>query len=186
MPDPTTQTPNAPPVQAPANPPPGYTHPSMVLPQPDHSKPKVAGPVSFTANLVETQFRNSHYTLIIPEGHEPGHISKPEYWQHHAKRIKLYDTFDCISPSGNWECTVRCIAKGDTWARMRLLNAVEGKEGEHVEPLHAQFDIKHVPNATGNGWRVIHKDSKTVVAQGFSSKDDARRALDKHIETLTR
>lgn len=159
-------------------------HPLMQLPQPP-APGEVRKPVqapSLTQPIYESQFKISHYTIPLPAGHEPKDLAEPTYWQHHARKLKLHDVLDCLSFDGTWEVTLRVIAKGDTWVRMRCLRVFKSDTPENTDaPAEALYDIK----PAGHGrFNVVHKESKALIAGGCQSRDEAIRARDEHIANL--
>lgn len=132
--------------------------------------------------LAESMVRYFH--INVPPHHTPEDLAKETYWVHHARSLKMGDKLDCVSETGQWEVTLRVTAKGDTWARMRCLSvySAEGRDETSV-PLAEQYAITFIPGA-GNGHRVMHKESRVIIADKLQSKDDAIRARDAHIEMM--
>lgn len=185
MPEPVqAQTTQAPPPRK-VDPQKPEQNPANTLPQKaaEGSKPPAPTLPANRLRLAETAVR--HYHIDIPAQHQPKDISEPTYWVHHAKSLKAGDKLDCVSESGAWECTLRVVAKGDTWARMRLLSHYEAISDETSIPINEQYRIDYIPGA-GNGHRVIHKESRAIIADKLGSRDEAIRARDAHIDMMKR
>lgn len=173
---------------------PGQTHaadpkadalkdPANQLPTSKLADKKPATPV-YLGKCEESQYRLKEYTVFIPAEHEPRMLRDPNYWMHHARRLQINDKIDCISMGGQWECTLRVIAKGDTWVKTRFLFGYDGEGKDDVAvPIRDQYAITHVPT---QGYRVIHKETKGVISDKHQTKDAAIAALDAHVELMSK
>lgn len=170
---------------------PGQTRPMTNQPVVDQLPPGRAAdappvavkPPSLMGVLKQNEFVIHEYTVTIPVGHQPKDLLEPNYWMHHAKKLAINDKIDCLSMTGQWECTLRVVNKGDTWAKMRMLSAydADGKD-EAATPLREQYKIEFVPT---QGYRVVHKDSRGIIST-HGTKDEALKALDEHVEKLSK
>lgn len=196
--DPKTE-PKAPPKGAKAKEPlpphllPGQNHPAdpkaEAWKDPANQLPSETAPgkkpaLALLATVQESQYVCKHITVRIPEGHTPKDLMEPTYWMHNAKRLGINDKIDCISMTGQWECTLRVVNKGDTWVKMRLLSGydAQGRDEAAGDPR----DDYRIEFVQAVGYRVVHKESRAVIASAIPTKDAAIAARDAHVETMTK
>jgi hypothetical protein len=118
----------------------------------------------------------------IPAGHPIEVLLDPLYWAHHARKLRLYGRIDAVAIDGAFDLTLRVVALGANWAKMRVLRTwiPEGGEEADPTPAEARFSVEH---KGGGKWRV-RTDTGHVIADNFPSKPEAVAAMQVHIQRM--
>ncbi len=180
---------------------PAKKNPDPVQTQPPEAQPAEPEPPrapeppkkapAYSGQMKESQFTVRDYTITLPPGHTVNDALRPEYWAHHAAKLdapngrdRQGDRVTIKDAHGDWEATLRVVAKGDSWVKMAVLTAVLHKgNGADPEPADAVFKVQFVPPGQ---WNVVNRRSGKIEAGPFSDKALAYKSRDDLVAKLNR
>lgn len=155
----------------------------MNAPAPVQTAPtrKINLPATYL-ELFETRCRR--YFTFIPLGHSAEDLLQPEYWVHWAKRLRPNFFIDVVAEDGTFDGTLRVLQVSDTWAKCVwfVYNRRDGEARPDVDysPKRTLFKIE----SSAKGWRIIEKESGTVIEKDLPHRSDAEAFLDQHLAKM--
>jgi hypothetical protein len=130
------------------------------------------------------QYVTQTYFTLIPLGHAPDDLLRPEYWMHAAKKLRPNYFIRVRAEDGSFDGELLVIQASDTWAKCVWFILNERGDGERAAADYSpqRENYKLEPNA--RGWRVIEKASGKVIAKDLPQKADAEKALDVYLQDM--
>lgn len=130
------------------------------------------------------QYVSQTYFTLIPLGHTPEDLLRPEYWMHSAKKLRPNYFVRVRAEDGSFDGELLVIQASDTWAKCVwfILNRRDGDERADADYSPQRDNFKIEPNA--RGWRLIEKASGKVIAKDLPAKADAEKALDNYLADI--
>lgn len=138
---------------------------------PNHLRAKL--PVGELHTPAENR-RNVHLA-VIPAATDPKDILTPIYWSHHARIFHTFDVIECVWADGSREVLLRVLFANSVEAHVSPMGAVV-KHGRDSVNSNDPYEVAWAgPSAK---WRVTRRTDKSVIKDGFATKemaDDYRR-----------
>lgn len=124
--------------------------------------------------LVPVEHARQELCANIPAGVTLKEVLKPEFWKHYVQVITPNTILECMAEDGQWEASLKVMYVGETGVdtAVRWEQSYDVKERDSVSATHY---IKWISPPKKYG--VIHKDSGTVVQDGFYPKARAQKFL---------
>ena len=142
-------------------------------------------PAAASAIQIATQYRPHLFHIAAPDVNIQD-VADPAYWRNAGKEIaeRPWCLIECVSSTGEWECTLRVTAA--TWtpangASNIVVRMVSSWQDDQVPPaIPAGYNLLH--DEYGGTWRVVRTISPRsgVVAERIATEADARRAAIEH------
>lgn len=123
------------------------------------------------------------WVVIAPHGTTKDDVLKYEFWAHVFGKLQRHDMITIISDDESFEMDVRVTSVGafGPGAEVRVIRMWSrgDKTITSDTPSVNEFELSFTPSTQ---WRIVNKESKTVLKSGFPSKEEAQA----HIEAITR
>ena len=155
-------------------------------------KPKSAAqlqPMDFNG----AEYESSRYIALVETGVPPERVLEPDYWTHHAAKLKPWDYVEARAKDGTWMTELRVLDCSRTWARMKQMTFTRMTTGDvsmtqasadEITKAAAAYKVVH---RGPRGWSVVRQDpERTVVHEQEATKDGAEDWLKKHAEQEVR
>ncbi len=130
---------------------------------------------------------------ILPEGVEYVHLFMPEFWKHHASKLRPFELVRVRAADGSFDVQLVVVAASsggvvvELWPKMPSLAESEAADAERAAPLEIREiggqPVPRVEHGKTTKWRVIGIDGNEV-SRGHESKAAASVALDKYVMGL--
>jgi hypothetical protein len=130
--------------------------------------------------LQETKY--NCWSAELPINHTVRDILNETYWAHFAKNLKKGDEIRAEAADGSFLVRLYVRATGTNWARVTLIGDVSKLSSDRLGADDENFDVEFPDEATK--WCVRRKIDKSIVKQGFPTKDDAETWLAGHVGSL--
>ncbi len=144
--------------------------------------PAPAAPVR-RITLIEKNFQRKDYVstdywLTVEDGHNFEDLLNPDYFAHVARKLRTNTMIYANAADGRFFAILRVTSSSDNWAKVQVIHKVdEAVEIGDPTPDRGLYKIDH----TQTGWRVIHRDTGTVLASQLPKRSDAEAAVDQLI-----
>ncbi len=140
---------------------------------------KIALPATYLS--LAQYVSQTHFTLV-PSGHTPDDLLRPEYWMHWAKKLRANYFIRVRAEDGSFDGELLVIQASDTWAKCVwfTFNQRDGAERADADQSPKRDGFKIEANA--KGWRLIEKATGKVIAKDLPLKSDAEKHLDLYLE----
>lgn len=147
-----------------------------------------------TSNLREAEYERRIYAVTPEHGTTIEQMLDPAYWANVGYKFKPGDRIEVISEDSTWFAELLVIASARLWAKVSTLRFVELAEtvadGAGISMSVASapaFDDYVIKWGTGSTkFRVIRKQDKEVIREGFATKRDAEAWLLDHLDQTMR
>jgi hypothetical protein len=106
------------------------------------------------------------YSCKLDMGHRFEDTANPDYWANDARRIKKGTLIFATAYDDSFAAMFWVYDAGPTWLRVRTM-LHQNFAGE--EKLSSDTSLYTV-DKVDNGWRVFHKESKSLLATGLDSE----------------
>lgn len=142
-------------------------------------------------NLQPFEQMSTYHQARIPKEVTKDDILAPEFWAHHAARLRAYDEIRAVSGDGTWIAYLIVTDCSRTWAKVKLREFVTltGSDVAQTQAanadLQAIMDTHEVKHRGPHKWSIVRKSDRAVIEQGFESKDAADQWLKEHARTLS-
>jgi len=129
-------------------------------------------------NTFRAESQRTEYFVTVPRGITPEEVLHPDTFIHCRKRLRVYDTFECVAEDGSYELAFRVVSvnkvTGDI--KLRLLSLWRPPEGQQAEPVRttskARFEARW--NAGSRKHEIYERATGVSVAEGFGSLEEAQ------------
>jgi hypothetical protein len=111
----------------------------------------------------------NQYAVKLDQGHRFEDMLNPDYWANHARKIRKNTLLFCTAYDDSFYAILWVYDAGPTWLRVRKIVHESFEKDEKLSSDPSLYTIDKVQN----GWRVIHKDSKALLASGLDSEEAA-------------
>lgn len=124
------------------------------------------------------EFKRNLYAVTVPAGVKSEDLTHPDAWMHVAGKLRKFDRIEVICEDGTWFAEFIVLASSKTWARVTELR--------HVDLTAEVAQAAVVPDELFVKWgspqtkfRVIRRNDKAVLKDGFDTKADADAWIEK-------
>lgn len=147
--------------------------------------------------LQQAEFARLTYAVNLPEGTQLKTILEPNYWMHVAAKLKPRTRIEVTTDDHAFYAELYVVACDRTWAKVVVLRMVDFRgEKKPQEPKKVANGItldefnteKHYVdyvNGQSKG-RVILREGKVVVKEGFNNKKEAADWMHQHEAELAK
>lgn len=147
-----------------------------------------------TSNLREAEYERKIYAVTPEHGTTIEQMLDPAYWANVGYKFKPGDRIEVISEDSTWFAELLVIAAARLWAKVSTLRFVElttAVAGDATKtstpPADSAFDDYIIKWGTGSTkFRVVRKQDKEVIREGFATKRDAEAWLLDHLDQTMR
>lgn len=135
--------------------------------------------IALNPNLFKREeYVSTTYQALIPSEHNFERLLDPGYWAHCARLIR--SGTEIKARNDKFYAWLLVVSNGETWAKVVVLHYVQLSQAQIAEPPRAHFKI----DKSGDGWRVIHRDTGRPIVSGLANRDQAEEYLTEHLRVL--
>lgn len=126
------------------------------------------------------------YDAEIAQGVKPEDLLKPEFWAHHAVRLRPMHEIRARAIDGTWVAYYIVLDCSRTWARVQLLSLHHLGTGDVAATKASELEVAtfigahEVKHRGPRGWSVVRKADSEVLQENVGLKDDAIAWLEEH------
>lgn len=132
------------------------------------------------------EYISTRYDAVIPQGVDPQQILRPEFWAHHAVKLRPMNEIRARSEDGTWLAVLVVLDCSRTWAKVHMLSLhrlttsdVSLTQASQAE-VDAKIDQHEIKFAQGRKWHVVRKGDRAVVQENIGEKEAAIAWLAKY------
>lgn len=127
-------------------------------------------------SILQNQVKQAEFCRTVWSAHpEPGitldEVSKPEYWMHVAKTIRVGDRLEVTASDGSWFAELYVRASNGASIAVHVMRHIEFPLANIILE---DVEVKHRGD---KGWSVIRKADKKVLFEKGQVREDAERWL---------
>lgn len=132
---------------------------------------------------------STRHDAMIQQGATPEDLLKPEFWAHHAVKLRPMDEIRARAEDGTWVANYIVLDCSRTWAKVRQLSMHRLTTGDVSRTQASEAEVRAVVKAhevrydQGKKWNIVRKSDRVVVQDQLGDKDAAVAWLEKHART---
>ena len=137
-------------------------------------------------SLQALDYASTKHDAVIPQGVAPEELLKPEFWAHHAVKLRPFDEIRARAEDGTWLAYYVVLDCSRTWAKVHQLAIHRLTTGDVAMTQASEAEVRAVVKAhevrfnQGQKWHVVRKTDRMVVQEQIGDKDAAIAWLEKH------
>lgn len=147
--------------------------------------------------LQQAEFARLTYAVSLPEGTQLKTILAPNYWMHVAAKLKPKTRIEVTTDDNAFFAELYVVACDRTWAKVVVLRMVDFRgekkaqepekevNGITIDEFNTELHYVDYVNGQSKG-RVILREGKVVVKEGFGSKKEAADWMRQHEAALAK
>lgn len=109
------------------------------------------------------------YSAELDMGHVFEDMLQPDYWANEARKIKKNTMIFATAYDDSFVALLWVYDAGPTWLRVRPMVHAKFDKDDKLSSDPSLYTVDKVDN----GWRVFHKDSKSLLVTGLGSEIEA-------------
>ena len=132
------------------------------------------------------EYVSQRYDAMVQHGVQPEALLAPEFWAHHAVKLRPMNEIRARSEDGTWIADLVVLDCSRTWAKVHLLalhrlttkdvSLTQSSEQE----VQAFVDSHEVRFNQGRKWHVVRKSDRAVIQDQITEKEAAQAWLATH------
>ncbi len=123
---------------------------------------------------LEDQGHNSFFVLADP-GTTLEDVMKPEYWVHHARRVKIWDHLKVQAEDGEFYVELLVHAVTENSVFVKIIHVVEISDEVREEVSKEGFSVSW--GGPQQKWRIVRNADGATINKGFPDRISAEEAL---------
>ena len=128
-------------------------------------------------------FVSTRYDARIDPGVTPEALLKPEFWAHHAVKLRPMDEIRARATDGTWLAYYVVLDCSRTWAKVQELarhnlttSDVSLSQSSETE-VKAFIEAHQVIHRGPRGWSIVRKSDRAVLAEAIERREEAQKRL---------
>ena len=136
--------------------------------------------------LQALDYASTKHDALIPQGVAPEELLKPEFWAHHAVKLRPWDEIRARAEDGTWLAYFVVLDCSRTWAKVHQLAIHRLTTGDVAMTQASEAEVRAMVKAhevrfdQGRKWNVVRKSDRMVVQEQIADQDSAVAWLEKH------
>ena len=133
------------------------------------------------------EYSSQRYDAVIAQGVKLDQILAPEFWAHHAVKLRPMNEIRARSEDGTWVAYLLVLDCSRTWARLALLSLhplttsdVSQTQASSEAEVQATIAAHEVGFNQGRKWYVKRKSDNAILQDQMAEKDVAKAWLAKY------
>lgn len=125
-----------------------------------------------------SEFTHRNFDATVETGTTIEDCKQPGFWMHVADQLTPSDKITVYAADQSFYAELLVLGKTRVEARVAVINFTDlssATNGQSLGDELAKYDISWAGPA--NKWRIVHKDSKDVIRDGFDNEAAARTFL---------
>lgn len=124
------------------------------------------------------------YDAEVPMGVDQKDLLKPEFWAHHAARLRPWDEIRARCVDGTWLATYVVLDASRTWARVQQMSFHRLTTGDQAATQASEQDVKAFKEAHRVDYRgplkfsIVRKSDGAILEENIGTKAAALTKLD--------
>lgn len=122
------------------------------------------------------------YSACPAAGIEPAALLESAYWVHVGSILRPGDKIEVMPEDGQWYAELIILNAGRFGAKVAFIREPISLSGTDVEADNDEFEVRW--SGPHSKFRVIRTSDKTVVKEGFQTKEEGETWLKSHMRAM--